>query len=182
MKHIETKKPKQKFWKTMDNILQEFLKNTLWELLIFIVRIVWNWYGVTILILLTTLSLGLLSWLTIPITAPAYIVALTFIVIIIGVVLFQRIQVSSKRRKKTYSELLWKISKDNTVMGPYCPKCKCKDKMNIIYDQDSNTKNVIFGKEPEYLYTSPCGYQVKLNKSSSTLIMEIQKKNYNLET
>ena len=180
MKHIETKKAKRKFWKTIDSILQEFLKNTLWELLTFIVRVVWNVYGVSVLLILTTLSLGFLSWLTIPVTAPAYIVAITFIIIICGVILFQRIRALSKRRNFFYSELRWIISKDNTILGPYCPKCKIE--MSISYDQDSNTKNAIFGKEPEYLYTSACGYQVKSNKSSSTLKIEIQKKIINLET
>lgn len=173
MKRIETKKPKRKFWKTADGILQEFLKNTLWELLTFIVKIVWNWYGMSILLLLTTSSLFLLNLLTIRI--PLYIPIVIFLMIIFVLFISQRIRklLLEKSRSIKHYDLLWRIRKGNIILGPFCPKCE--ETIDYKYNQYTSATNAIFGKDPEYLFTCICGYQVILNKSSSAIKLDIRK-------
>lgn len=168
-----SKESKFNFRKAIDILLQDYIKDAIKSLLGFLGKAFWNIYGASLLLILSSLLLGLISWLKIPITLPAYVVGIGIATIILGVLIFQRLrlQLKSKQGIILYEELLWKLENDN-VIGPLCPACK--EKMTCANDQDTNAANIFFGKNPEYTFTCKNGHEVKRNKSTSEMIKSAQ--------
>jgi hypothetical protein len=169
-----SKKTKINFRKAIDVLLQDYLKDIIKSLLVLSGKTIWNIYGASILLVLSAVFLGFASWLKIPITLPAYVVAISIVTIILGVLIFQKLHMGLKAKQNNiiYEELLWEIDTYNNILGPSCPKCK--EKMIVASDQHANTTNLFFGQPPEYTFTCRCGHQVKRNKSTSEMIRSIQ--------
>jgi len=171
-----TRKSKTKFCKAVDNLLREGLKKAILALLASMVKYVWTMIGASILLFLSTLLLGLAGVLGIPITVPAYIVAVTIVTIILGVLAFQYLlkRLKSRRRKKIYKGLLWELGKDNDMPDPLCPKCE--GEMMVSFDKIKNAAALLSGKKREYIFTcSKCGNQVKQNTPPSDMAKLVQK-------
>ncbi len=167
---------KIEFLKALDTIVQDYLKDAIKALLAFLAKIFLNIYGASILLLLSTLLLGLINWLKIPITIPAYAVGVMFVLIVCGVLIVQRLRrkLEFKEREVEYEGLLWKVNDSNSVFGPLCPKCK--KEITTTYKQFDNAADVIFGSTPEYIFTCCCGYKVNGSVPPSEMARMAQNK------
>lgn len=162
--------------KALDTIIQDYLKDAIKALLAFLAKVFLNIYGASVLLLLSTLLLGLINWLKIPITIPAYVVGVMFVSIVCGVLIIQRLhkKLEFKQCEIEYDGLLWKVDENNSVFGPLCPKCK--KEMTITDRQFDNAADVIFGSTPEYIFTCCCGHKVNGSVPPSEMARMAQNK------
>ena len=172
---IVMSKKKLKLQEASENVTQDIIKDSIKSLVFFIVKLVWNVYGVSILAGLTLLLLGLAKLLNIPIILPAYLFGAIFIIAIVGTLALKKGVESLRRRKKTilYEGLSWRPSQNEGDIVPSCPSCKTVIPIlgNDIEKQLQNAANIIFGNEPEYIYQcQECGYKTKSKLSPIELI------------
>ena len=154
---------------------EKFLIDGVKRIIEWLVKVIWNWIGISVLVLISSALLVLAKWLAIPISVPAYLVAITIAVLFLGALLVARYKkaLAEERQFEFWEGFAWRLS-EKGVAGPFCPKCygviACESEQGDLDEQLSGVADLFLGGTSSYVYfCQQCDFKAEKDLSLSEL-------------